>query len=66
MQDGAEILGAAIREVHPTGLTWQYQPLPEEHHNTIFPVAALKAFRTIFVLAPPTAGTVGIVRNRRR
>jgi len=47
-QDGAEILIAAIRAAKPSGLVWHYQPLPDEHHNTIFPVAALQAFRTLF------------------
>jgi hypothetical protein len=50
MQAGAEILAAAIRDARPPGLTWHYQSLPDEHHNTIFPVAALKAFRALFAL----------------
>jgi predicted alpha/beta superfamily hydrolase len=47
-QDGAEILIAALRAARPGGLVWHYLPLPDEHHHTIFPVAALRAFRTVF------------------
>lgn len=56
-QAAVEILAAAIRDVQPGGLVWHYQPLPEEHHNTIFPVAALKAFRTMFAAATPAAAS---------
>ncbi|HET7501609.1 MAG TPA: alpha/beta hydrolase-fold protein [Kofleriaceae bacterium] len=56
MKAGAEILAAAIRDVQPPGLAWHYQPLPEEHHGTIFPVAALKAFRALFA-SRPTSGS---------
>ena len=30
------------------GLTWHYEPMPEEHHSTIYHPAALKAFRFLF------------------
>ena len=33
------------------GLTWHYEPMPAEHHSTIYHPAALKAFRAF--LAPP-------------
>lgn len=33
------------------GLRWQYEPMPEETHGTIYHPAALRAFRTLF--APP-------------
>jgi len=44
---GAEVLLDALRTARPAGLTWRYQALPE-HHDTIFPVAALQALRTVF------------------
>jgi predicted alpha/beta superfamily hydrolase len=47
-QDAVEILTAALRSARPSGLVWHHQPLPDEHHNTIFPVAALRAFRLIW------------------
>jgi len=53
MQDGAELLISAMRTVRPNGLVWHYLPLPDEHHRTIYPVAALKAFRTLWPAAPP-------------
>jgi predicted alpha/beta superfamily hydrolase len=43
---GADLLVDALRTAKPNGLVWHYLPLPE-HHNTIFPVAALRAFRTL-------------------
>ncbi len=30
------------------GLTWHYDPLPTEHHSTIYHPAALRAFRLVF------------------
>lgn len=44
---GADLLLDALRTAKPSGLVWHYVALPE-HHNTIFPVAALRAFRTVF------------------
>jgi predicted alpha/beta superfamily hydrolase len=61
-QAAVETLAAAIRDVPPSGLVWHYQPLPEEHHNTIFPVAALKAFRTIFPAATTGATSTADAR----
>jgi predicted alpha/beta superfamily hydrolase len=51
-QASAAILDAAIRDAHPSGLVWRYQPLPDEHHNTIFPVAARLALRALFAVPP--------------
>jgi predicted alpha/beta superfamily hydrolase len=48
MQAGVAVLLAAAAEQKPTGFTWHHLPLPQEHHNTIYPVAAPQAFRTIF------------------
>ncbi len=36
----------------PTGVTWIYEPMPAEHHSTIFPTAALRGIRSLFA-APP-------------
>jgi predicted alpha/beta superfamily hydrolase len=46
--DLAAVMLAAMATARPGGLTWQYQPLPDEHHNTIYPVAALRALRALF------------------
>jgi hypothetical protein len=48
MQAGVAILLAAVRDHHPAGLDVHDDPLPAEHHNTIFPVAALRGFRALF------------------
>lgn len=37
----------------PAGVTWIYEPMPSEHHHTIFPTAALRGIRTLF--AAPSA-----------
>lgn len=34
----------------PANLTVHYQPMPEEHHSTIFPFAALRGIRTLFAM----------------
>jgi len=47
MADGVAILMAAHK---PDSLAIQVDPMPGEHHNTIFPVAALKAFRALFAV----------------
>jgi hypothetical protein len=63
-QDAVRVLADAIRDAKPSGLVWRYQPLPEEHHNTIYPVAALKAFRALFPAAPPAAAAAA-TRSRQ-
>jgi predicted alpha/beta superfamily hydrolase/ketosteroid isomerase-like protein len=49
---GAEVLLEALRTARPSGLAWRYEALPE-HHDTIFPVAALQALRIVFANAVP-------------
>jgi predicted alpha/beta superfamily hydrolase len=49
-QDGVAILIEALRTQQPAGLTWHYLPLPDEHHNSIYPVAATQALRALFGL----------------
>ena len=48
-------IGEAIKPLHqalihkaPKSLTWWYQPMPAEHHNTIYHPATLNALRLIF------------------
>jgi hypothetical protein len=48
MQQGVAVLLEAWRSHHPAGLDIHYDPLPDQQHNTIFPVAALRAFRYLF------------------
>lgn len=47
-------LAAALKARPPAGLTWQYEPLPQETHGTIFHPAALKAVRWLFPVPRPT------------
>lgn len=53
MQDGVGILTTALRIHAPPGVTWTYEPMPDEHHWTIFPTAALHGIRILFA-APPS------------
>jgi predicted alpha/beta superfamily hydrolase len=45
-------LADVLRDGAFPNLRWQYVPMPEETHATIYHPAALRAFRTIFELAP--------------
>lgn len=45
-----------LRAIHPDGLVWTYEPMPTEHHSTIFPTAALHGIRTLFA-APEKSAT---------
>lgn len=36
----------------PAGLRWFYEPMPDEHHGTIFRAAEAKAYRKVFAAAP--------------
>jgi predicted alpha/beta superfamily hydrolase len=49
----AKLLAEALTKSAPAGLRWHYEPMPEEHHSTIYHPAALRAFRAVF--APPPA-----------
>lgn len=51
-QDAIAILLIALRLNAPAGVTWTYEPMPQEHHSTIYPTAALHGIRTLFA-APP-------------
>jgi predicted alpha/beta superfamily hydrolase len=53
--DAAELgqrFADVLKKSAPAGLTWHYEPMPEEKHTTIYHPAALRAFR--FLLAPRT------------
>jgi predicted alpha/beta superfamily hydrolase len=52
-QHAIAILLTALRQVAPADLTVTYEPMPTEHHGTIFPTAALHGIRTLFA-APET------------
>ena len=48
MQAGVDKVVAALKTAPPKGLTWTYDPMPQEHHSTIYHPAALKAFRAVW------------------
>ncbi|CAN5885848.1 alpha/beta hydrolase [soil metagenome] len=50
---GLEPLLAALKAKPPWGVTWRYDPRPEEHHNTIYHPAAGAALRWLY--PAPTA-----------
>lgn len=51
-QDAVAVLVAAIEDQKPVGLVATYAAMPEEHHNTIFPFAALRGIRLVFAMPP--------------
>ena len=53
MQDGVALVLAAFREHAPRGLVLHHAPMPEEQHHTIYPIAALRALRTVFAAPAP-------------
>jgi predicted alpha/beta superfamily hydrolase len=48
--DAVTTLMTLLRIYAPAGVTWIYEPMPNEHHNTIFPTAALRGIRTLFAI----------------
>ena len=44
---GLELLVPALEAHAPEQLTWWYQPMPDEHHHTIYHPATLRALRLI-------------------
>ncbi|HKP72353.1 MAG TPA: alpha/beta hydrolase-fold protein [Pyrinomonadaceae bacterium] len=44
----ARRLEAVLGKSAPPGVSWHYEPMPEEKHSTIYHPAALKAFRAVF------------------
>lgn len=47
IQAGVAMLVSALRIQAPS-IVWRYEPMPEEHHGTIFPTAALHGIRMLF------------------
>jgi hypothetical protein len=56
---GTEILADVLKAGAPAGLTWFYEPMPEQHHNTIYRASATKAFRTVFGKRAESGGRAG-------
>jgi len=54
MLEGVERLANALANDAPSGMKWRYEPLPTEHHHTIYNPATLRALRHVF--APIQAG----------
>ena len=50
IQEGVEILTTALRITRPAGVVWTYEPMPHEHHSTVFPTAALHGIRYMFAI----------------
>jgi predicted alpha/beta superfamily hydrolase len=50
-------LAGILRDGAFPNLDWHYEPMPEEHHSTIYHPAALKAFRMVFRPAPAAPHT---------
>ncbi len=48
IQDGVEVLTAALDRQPPVEVTWKHEAMPSEAHNTIFPTAALHGIRMVF------------------
>lgn len=78
MQDGMDRLVAALRASAPRGLTWTYEPRPEETHASIYHGAALDAVRRIWGidtrqevrdpvwwLSEPPAGSTSLTPSRQ-
>jgi uncharacterized protein len=55
-QHAVATLLTAFRIAAPDGLSVTYEPMPNEHHSTIFPTAALHGIRTLFA-APEISAT---------
>ena len=47
MAEGVGILTNALR-IYAPPVTWRYEPMPSEHHSTIYPTAALHGIRMLF------------------
>ncbi|WAS95691.1 alpha/beta hydrolase [Nannocystis punicea] len=54
-QRQVQLVAEALREAAAPGVRWHHEPMPEEHHGTIFHAAALRAFRTILAPAASAA-----------
>ena len=50
---GMDAMVAALKASAPAGLSWSYEPMPNETHGTIFHPAAMAAFRKLFAPKAP-------------
>lgn len=48
MQEGVDRVVAALRAAPPRGLAWRYQPMPNEHHSTIYDPSAKAGLPWLF------------------
>ncbi len=55
MQYGMNQLVNALKAEAPADLQWQYRPMPQESHGTIYHPAVLDAVRTLFAIQPAPA-----------
>ena len=46
--DAVRALAEALREAAPKGLTWYYEPRPDQKHSTIYRAASPEVFRKLF------------------
>jgi predicted alpha/beta superfamily hydrolase len=53
MIEGMTAFMTIVEKERPAGLVVHYVPMPEEHHGSIFPFAALRGIRTVFAAPPP-------------
>jgi predicted alpha/beta superfamily hydrolase len=47
------LLAAALRQHGPPGLAWQYLPMPDQFHDTIYRASAPRALRVLFARPAP-------------
>ncbi|WP_164011176.1 alpha/beta hydrolase [Pyxidicoccus trucidator] len=59
MQEGVDALVGALKAHAPAGLQWHYEPLPGEHHHTVYHPAAFRAVRALFPVPPKEAQAPG-------
>ncbi len=50
MLESVERLATALADHAPEDLNWWYEPMPDEHHHTIYNPATLRALRHIFAV----------------
>jgi predicted alpha/beta superfamily hydrolase len=48
LAETARRLSTILVEAAPSAVHWHYEPMPLEHHSTIYHPAALRAFRAVF------------------
>ena len=47
-QEGVDRVVAALKAAPPKGLTWRYEPMPKEHHGTIYDPSAKAGLPWLF------------------